>query len=434
MIGNYETLTINRDQKAGLIEAISYVVEKYGINLKESVTWAHLCSKDKDCIWEAVENLRLAGHRDYASTTCSGKNLYALIPEIREIVAGKVWNLTPILNTEARKIDPIAPEDMVEYVIKDTPISTPLNTTAAPTWVVKSSWGKPIKIRLSYPESDTMTLIRGWQKTPMLRLDGKKISFQKDDIVSVGKVWNDMISLKIGDIAYTGHTLWFSSDLVRIPSWSRIPAWDTTRKYNDNIFRSRIIVRNNLSSLLVINELPIEDYLKWLWEVSNSDLPEKIKTIVTGARTYAYYYIDPKNRKYKTSLYDGSDNPDEFQKYLGYGYEARSPDVSSYVLETKWQVITYKNELIKSWYFSSSDWKTRSYKEYCESNSGTSCTDIPYLQSVDDPGGVWHTRSGHGVGISGIGATYAASLGKTYTDIILYYLQGVEIKNINTLK
>ena len=60
-----------------------------------------------------------------------------------------------------------------------------------------------------------------------------------------------------------------------------------------------------------------------------------MKTIIVAARTYAYYYTDPKNRKYNSTLYDGSDNPDEFQKYLGFSYELRSPRVSDQVKATK---------------------------------------------------------------------------------------------------
>jgi len=45
--------------------------------------------------------------------------------------------------------------------------------------------------------------------------------------------------------------------------------------------------------------------------------------------------MDPKNRKYATRLYDASDDPDSFQKYLGYSYESRSPNVSKMVDATK---------------------------------------------------------------------------------------------------
>jgi SpoIID/LytB domain protein len=63
----------------------------------------------------------------------------------------------------------------------------------------------------------------------------------------------------------------------------------------------------------------------------------------------------------------------------------RSPDITKSVKMTKGKVITFTGKIVKAWYFSSSDGKTRSYKEYCEANtSGKVCEDIPYLQSVDD--------------------------------------------------
>jgi SpoIID/LytB domain protein len=90
---------------------------------------------------------------------------------------------------------------------------------------------------------------------------------------------------------------------------------------------------------------------------------------LVAARGYAHYYARGENRKYNTKLYDGSDDPDSFQRYLGYGYEMRSSSVAKLVEATKNQVITYQEKLIKPWYFSSSDGRTRSYKEYCEANN-----------------------------------------------------------------
>lgn len=98
--------------------------------------------------------------------------------------------------------------------------------------------------------------------------------------------------------------------------------------------------------------------------------------------------MDTRNRKFATHLYDGSDNPDEFQKYLGYSYEMRSPNVAKLVDATRNQVITYSGSIIKAWYHSSSDGRTLSTLEYCQQNRNTNCVDIPYLQSVTDPGSV----------------------------------------------
>ncbi len=138
--------------------------------------------------------------------------------------------------------------------------------------------------------------------------------------------------------------------------------------------------------MTLINDLPIEWYLKGMGEVSNSDLAEKIKTIVVSARSYAMWYMNPLNRKFNTNLYDGSDDPDAFQKYLGYSYELRSPIVANMVDATRAQVITYADKLVKPWYHSSSDGRTLSALEYCNNNGSKNCMDIPYLQSVVDPG------------------------------------------------
>jgi peptidoglycan hydrolase-like amidase len=54
--------------------------------------------------------------------------------------------------------------------------------------------------------------------------------------------------------------------------------------------------------------------------------------------------------------------------------------------------------------------------------------DIPYLQSVADPAGQGKIQSGHGVGISGIWATAMAEAGKSYKEIIQYYMNWVAIE------
>jgi hypothetical protein len=428
VIGNYNELHLNKDQKVWLISAVEYVARKYGIDVREKTSGAYPCGSSSLCNWKEVTGYRLSWHRDFGTTSCPGDNLYAVIPEIRETVGDRIGKIDPIYNRDDTGIYPVAPEDQVEYVIKKPDTSNILIKR------ISSSWGLPIRIRLSYPH-DTLDMLSSGYRLPRLLIDGKKVPLKKWETISVWKVWNNQLEIKIGEKSFIWWNISLSSDLVTLSSWDRVPSWDIAKRYNDNRFRSKILISNNDGKLLVVNELPIEDYLKWLGEVSNSDPLEKIKTITVAARTYAYYYQDPKNRKYNTPLYDGSDNPDEFQKYLWYGYEERSPNVTKAVNTTKGKIITYASLLVKAWYFSSSDGKTRSYKEYCEANNpGKICTDIPYLQSVTDPAWVGKTRSGHGVGISGIGATYAANLGKKYDEIIMYYMSGVTISEIKNLK
>lgn len=441
VIGNYQSLHLNRDQRAWLVEAIAYVARKYGINVNEEVQWLLPCSQAENCIWKSVNMFRLAGHRDAGNTTCPGENIYKLLPELRNEIVWKVWKLQPVINNKITKKDSIDPEDEIVFALKwsttsggSSSISSYVSTTSSIPAPTKSIAAKSIKVRLSYP-SDTLSFRSATDTKAVVRLNARILPFGKNMEGNVFLSGSSDIVVAIGNKKYSGKTLTVTSDIVRIPSWNRVPIWDSSKRYNDNLFRGKIYVSNQWWKLLVVNELSIEDYLKWLGEVSDTDHSEKIKTILLAARSYAYFYVKPENRKYNTKLYDGSDNPDEFQRYLGYGYELRSPNVSTLVEKTQWQVITHNEKLIKPWYFSSSDGNTRSYKEYCETNNpGKTCEDIPYLQSTPDPAWVWKVRNGHWVGISGIWATYAANNGKNYKQIIAYYLKGTLIRNVNTLK
>ena len=214
-----------------------------------------------------------------------------------------------------------------------------------------------------------------------------------------------------------------SGGIVEIVTMEKRPAWNI--KLNDNKFRGVMEVRSINNKTTFINELLLEDYLKGLAEVSNGDLTEKQKAIAVLARTYARFYMDKNNRKFPGMPYDGSDDPAVFQKYLGYGVESRSLNFTNAVSITKDKVVTYNGKLVKTPYFNQSDGKIRSAKEVW------GWTTTPYLQAVDDPYCKGLTLKGHGVGMSGCGATGMVKAGKTYVEIIKYYYQGVEIKEMN---
>lgn len=427
VIGNYETLSLNRDQKAWLESAITYLAEKYGIDLDAPAIGIKQCSGEGCRTVQTHTTKSLIWHKDLDATACPGKNIYALIPTWRDALRIQT---SLRYNPEPSFIDPI-PSDEVMNLIQKSPTISSVNPIlnnipdliARPSPSIRS----PIfQVRLSY-SGVTAILESATDRTPVVRIWARRVPVSRGMSVEIWVLGTNMVQASIGWKVYTGSSLSIQSDVVRIASWSRKPLWDTSWKYNDNLFRNRIVVRNSWGNLLFVNELPVEDYLKWLGEVSNTDLEHKIKTIIVSARTYAYYYSDRKNRKYNTHLYDGSDDPDSFQRYLGYGYEMRSPNVSRYVDETVWEVVTHNRQIIKTWYFSSSDGRTLSYQEYCEKNNGKKCMNIPYLQSVPDPAWVWKVRNGHGVGVSWVGATYFASEWWDYKKILQYYLKGVEI-------
>ncbi len=268
-----------------------------------------------------------------------------------------------------------------------------------------------------------------------------KLSFDMDSVVIGGDGYFDVTDLEgnpifdnvkkdvkvtLQDIAkqntVTGMRFIPQKDtILEIKNWDHQPAWSD--KINDNKYRGILEIRTDLDVVLLINELPLEDYLKGVAEVSNTEHPEKQKVIAILARTYARYYLD--KRKFPGKPYDASDDPDIFQKYLGYNYELRSPNFVKNVVLTKDLVVTYNKKLVKTPYFNQSDGHTRSAKEVW------GWEDTPYLVSKEDPYCDNMELKGHGVGLSGYGAYQAAVHGKTYEEIIKYYFEGVAVEDLN---
>lgn len=245
---------------------------------------------------------------------------------------------------------------------------------------------------------------------------------------------NARVRVKPGStsIITSGSEKWTTSEPVRFVSeeegilkiltMEQRAAWDPT--INDNQFRGTIEVRMVDGKPIIINELPLESYLMGMAEETNSTPEEKLKTMAILARSYAYYYLT-QDEKFPGMPYDGEDDPNTFQKYLGYGYELRHPNVVKAADATQGVVVTYKGKVIKTPYFSQSDGvKTKSAKEVW------GWTNTPYLVSVPDTYCKSTAFAGHGVGLSGCGAKALAELGWTFEEIIKYYYTGVELDTL----
>ncbi len=222
---------------------------------------------------------------------------------------------------------------------------------------------------------------------------------------------------------------------MKLEGFSRNYSWDRSKIYPDNEFRGNLVAHTlKDGSNILVNEIMLEDYLLGLGEASVSDHIEKMKAIAVASRSYAYFYSLPENRKFTGTRefidkngnildIDGSDDPNEFQKYVGFGIEKRNEKWVSAVKSTKGEVLRFNKQVIKPPYFSSSDGKTRSAKEVW----GWDLSVYPYLDSKDDPWCNGNSLNGHGVGMSGCGAQGQALTGKNYKEILNYYYPGVEI-------
>jgi len=216
--------------------------------------------------------------------------------------------------------------------------------------------------------------------------------------------------------------------IFKIDSWYRGPFWGI--QCNDNEYRGTIEVKYNPNTdrLWLINELPIEDYMKGVAEVQDSYPEQALKAQKIAARTYAYTRIlIPKY----TNISD-ADLPlidlratQADQVYRGYLWELRTPNIKKAAEETSGMVALHNNTPILAYYFARTDGKTRSGHE-----SGMTREPMPYLISVNDPPGQGKTLLGHGVGMPQQSMKVAADQGASFTQILRYYYRGIDIKKI----
>lgn len=191
----------------------------------------------------------------------------------------------------------------------------------------------------------------------------------------------------------------------------------------ENRFRGTLECRVIHGEMVLINELPLEDYMAGLAEEPDSEPWEKQRAFAIAARSYAAHYLDPERRKFPGMPYDGSDTGASFQKYGGYAFERANPQWVRAVRDTAGLVLTKRRSIVKAAYFSTSDGRTRSPEE-------KGWNDFPFAEvfrSKPDPWCAGEPLHGHGVGMSGCGAEGQAEEGKTAEDILQYYYPGTSL-------
>ncbi|MDD5567086.1 MAG: SpoIID/LytB domain-containing protein [Patescibacteria group bacterium] len=209
--------------------------------------------------------------------------------------------------------------------------------------------------------------------------------------------------------------------VFEVKNYSNRPEWNT--QLNDNRFRGEIEIHYAPATqkLWVINELPLEQYLRGVAEASNDDQPEYLKALIIAERTYAQYHINT-GTKHVTENYTIDATYD--QVYRGYNFELRSPNISKYVAETAGTMVGYNDEIVVTPYFSHSDGRTRAWEEVWSGGP------YPWLISVPDPASAGLAMLGHGVGLSALGARQQAEEGRIFTEILAYFYTGTSVKKI----
>jgi len=210
--------------------------------------------------------------------------------------------------------------------------------------------------------------------------------------------------------------------VFEILNYNNLPTWNLG--LSDNKFRDSLEVRfaPQTEKFWVINELPMEKYLRGLAETSNNSSHEYQKALIITARTYAmYHWFHPTKHTKNNFLLTASAGD---QVYRGYGAEVRLSQIAKAQEETSGMMITYNNEVVITPYFSQSDGRTRAWEEVWAGNSK------PYLISKIDPYCQGLPLLGHGVGMSAKGALLMAENGINFQEILKYYYTGIKIKKM----
>lgn len=173
----------------------------------------------------------------------------------------------------------------------------------------------------------------------------------------------------------------------------------------------------------LINELPLEDYMKGVTETDNNSAEGYIKAVLVAARSYAYKNISfkpPTNKR----LFDVFATTQD-QLYLGYNSEKEMPRVARFAQETAGEMVTYNSNVVTTPYFTHTNGATKDWK------NSAGKKDRPWLVSVKCIYDKYKKMYGHGIGMSTHDALMRATKDDwTYTQLLKYYYSGTEIEKI----
>lgn len=267
--------------------------------------------------------------------------------------------------------------------------------------------------------SGTYQLIEGVNDTPVRQLSGvTSVAFNQD---------GNLYTVTSGDYVFTSdHHVKFVPDdpnnIFQMLDYENRPTWDPSLNFNQ--FRGSISVWTSVATHRewVIEELPLEDYMRGLAETSNGSHPDFQRALVTAARTYALFVLSIGGKHEKENFDVNTTGND--QVYKGYVSELVRPNVVAAAEATRGQVVTYNGELVVTPYYSRSDGRTRAWTEVWGGRGK------PWLVSVPAPYDVGKTLWGHGVGMSASDAVGRANSGVNWIDILKYYYTGTEVRQL----
>ncbi len=194
-------------------------------------------------------------------------------------------------------------------------------------------------------------------------------------------------------------------------------------------YRGEIKVRysDEDDEVWVINTLPLEQYAWGMGEITGTGSMNYNRVMAMTFRSYGYWKI-----KYSTKHASKGFKVDTTagdQIYYGYDWEKDHSRIRRGVEETRGKMVYYDGDVAITPYSSSTDGRTRSWKERWGSSN------YPYCKSVADPygkvAGAGSIAGNHMVGLSAHGAVNLGNnYGWSYTKILKYYYTGIDITQV----
>ncbi len=207
-------------------------------------------------------------------------------------------------------------------------------------------------------------------------------------------------------------------NIFEIVSNKNKKGWESYSK-----FKGKLEIRfSDDGYLWLINELPLEDYLKGMAETGNNNPQDYLKAMAIAERTYALYHLlNPTKHAVRHFTLTASAGD---QVYRGYSRQLQSPNVVKAVKETKGLVITYHHQIVVTPYFAQSDGWTKGWEEVWGGGPK------PWLKPKYVPYDEGEKLFGHGVGMSAWGAWHMAKNNYNFVEILKYFYTNIELERV----
>lgn len=476
LMWNFQNDVPTVKQMEALVNLTTAIAKFYHID-PLGYTYTFSTNTEKEPYVVAEKNPNIMWHKNVKATACPGSNLYKYLPRIREEVLRRMkneivgnvplpsdwanslkstYNIQNKTTNSSSKLNSNKKSDFSErlaLVKKENPQTLEKARQVTRNnykWKLKTVASQTQKITKKYSIYDVKKLMNQNISVLLYELSTEYDSFQIVcdmkcifNIDGVDYNWNWATLTFLSNKIQVNSDWTLSANKVSVRSsvnWWAVKVSNYNRKSYIwvpwNIFKWNLIFEKwtyplknweQKSDFIVINTLPFSEYMKWIVEANDTESLEKNKVMAMISKNYALFYMDKNNIHPSISSdanYTAIDDPDFFQKYVWAWLEKTLTKRYQALEVTKNQVVMYDNYLPILPYFNCSAGFTLSAEEKRWWN------DTPYLKSVYDFNScdnfVWHW-----VWLAWRWAERFAQQWMTYDQILKYYYDGIEIKNIN---